>query len=156
MAAAIPKYRTLLIGRLPQSRRLKQLSPMLQVRGPEFARGFPFEEELSKALHRRRVFIFLPDENQRDTLDGLEQNEMERGRRRHNRFSDNPNAGACFDVAHHGADKTRRVSEARSDTSLAATRDDCVVKSDALAAREDDERFAGEGVPRNRPAFGKG
>ena len=88
--------------------------------------------------------------------DRFEQNKFQRRRWCDDRFGDNAETGAGFDVEHHRADQAGGVREARHNRRLAAACDDGVVQPDAFAARQDDQLFTGERAPRKRTASRKG
>src|SRR2546421_11195299 len=88
---------------------------------PQLPGALPFEEEFAEALHWRGIGIFLPDKNQRDMLQRLEQDEFEDGLRCDHRFGDDADPRPGFHIAHDGANETRSVGEPRSNTGLAAS-----------------------------------
>ena len=114
---------------------------------PEAALLFPFEEQFAEALDGRGIVIFMPDEHKGNTEDRFEEDKSEIGRRSDDRFSNHANAGSGFDIEHDGAYQARGMSEARDHAGLAATSNNSIVKADAFAPREDDERFASERGP---------
>jgi hypothetical protein len=114
---------------------------------PEAALLFPFEEEFAEALDGRGIVVFVPDENQGDAEDRFEEDKFLAGTRSDDGFGDHADARAGFDVKHDGANEAGGMGEARDQPGLAATGDDGIVKANAFAPREDDERFAGERGP---------
>jgi len=105
----------------------------------EFAGVFPFEDEFAEALDGGRVFVFLPDQDKGNALDGFEEDETEAGTLGDDGFGDDADAGTGFDVAHDCADEARGMGQARANACAAATGDYGIVEAHAFAAGEDDE-----------------
>jgi len=122
---------------------------------PQVARAFPFEQEFTEALHGRRVFILLPNEDERDALHGFEQDETEGGTGRHDGFRHDPDASARFHVTQDRADQTRRVRETWRDAGAPTAGDDSIVQPHAFTPGEHDERFTSQRRPRDESSFRK-